>query len=166
MSEHSLTIPPDFLNLARLIVTSLSLDDHADHAKGKLVAFIERERPGAALAVGPLYKTLYEELRRRANYEKQGLDYDGILKHKSISRNDFTQIMARVPEVKKIENDWPTINAQLSGEGLNFLELKEIWDCCRKYEIERMNRRNRVILALRDVLRKSLVLLYLGLDEF
>lgn len=155
MAEYGLTSPPNFLGLAKLIVTSLSLDDHADHAKGKLVAFLDRERPGASIAIAPLYKTLYEELRRRANYEKQGLGYEGILRHKAISRDDFVRIMARVPEVKRIENDWPTINLQLSSEGVGFLELKDIREACRKYEIERMNRRNNVLLALREAVKKA-----------
>jgi hypothetical protein len=154
-AEYGIADPSSFLSLAKLIVTTLSLEDHADHAKGKLVAFLDRERPGVALPVGSIYKTLYEELRRRANYEKQGLDFDGILKNKAISREDFSRYIARAREVKKIENDWPTINAQLAAEGLGFIELSQIRRGCREYEIERMNRRNNVLLVMREITRQT-----------
>jgi Cap4 dsDNA endonuclease len=153
--EHGVADPSAFLNLAKLIVTSLSLDDHADHAKGKLVAFLDRERPGVSLPVGSIYRMLYEELRRRANYEKQGLDYEGVIRHKAISREDFTRYIASAREVKRIENDWPTLNAQLAAEGISFIELSLIRQGCRDYEIERMNRRNNVLLILRDAMRKG-----------
>jgi Cap4 dsDNA endonuclease len=155
VAEHGVADPSNFLSLAKLIATTLSLEDHADHAKGKLVAFLDRERPGVALPVGSIYKTLYEELRRRANYEKQGLDFVGILKNKGVSREDFSRYIARAREMKKIENDWPTINAQLAAEGLGFIELSQIRQGCREYEIERMNRQNSVLLVLRDAMCKT-----------
>jgi Cap4 dsDNA endonuclease len=154
-AEHGVSDPSGFLNLATLIVTNLSLEDHANHAKGKLVAFLDRERPGASLPVGSIYKTLYEELRRRSNYEKQGLDFETILKNKAISRDDFTRYIAGAREVRKIEDDWPTINAQLAAEGLGFVELIQIRQGCREYEMGRMNRRNAVLLSLRDAMRKT-----------
>jgi hypothetical protein len=38
--KHGLTDPPAFLELVRLMVASLSVKDHDEHAMGKLTAFM------------------------------------------------------------------------------------------------------------------------------
>ncbi|AMV35862.1 DUF4297 domain-containing protein [Planctomyces sp. SH-PL62] len=155
MNEHGLTAPPVFLDLAKLVVTALSVHDHADHAKGKLVAFLERERPGISIAVGPLYNTLYDELRRKANYEKQGLDYDGVLKHKAISRAQFTGLISKLREEKKFEREWPAIDAKLASEDVGFRELIQIRDACRLFEMERMQDWNVVLAQTRQAVQAA-----------
>ena len=147
--EHELTDPPAFLGLVRLLVTTLSVNDHADHVMGKLAAFMGRVRPGVPIAIPPLYNTLYGDLRRKANYEKQGLDFDGLLKLKGITRDQFAKMIAEVKEQKKFEGEWPTINTLLASEGIGFVELIHIREECRQYEIQRMNRDNVVLRELK-----------------
>ncbi len=150
--EHDLADPPAFLELVRLLVTTLSVNDHADHAMGKLAAFMGRVRPGVPIAIPPLYNTLYGDLRRKANYEKTGLDFDGLLRLKGITRDQFAKMIAEVKEQKKFEREWPTINTLLASEGVGFVELIRICEACRLHEIERMNRDHVVLTELRTVI--------------
>src|SRR5262249_28286684 len=115
-AEHGLTEDPDFAPLAYLIVTDLSLEDNSGHTKGKLVSFLERTRPNSTYPVGALYKALFEEIKRRANYEGEGLDLPGLLAHKGMSRTYFSKLLDDLPETKSFDTIWQTISAQLTAE--------------------------------------------------
>jgi hypothetical protein len=136
-------------------VTSLSVLEHDIHAVGKLAAFLHRVRPHEPIAVVPLYNTLYGELRRKANYEKKGLDFGGLLRLKGISRDQFTRLLTNVKEEKKFEREWPSIKSLLGSEGVGFVELIQIGDACRRYEIERMERRNLVLVEMAATIKQA-----------
>lgn len=154
-TEHGMADDQEFAPIAYLIVTNLSLDDHGTHAKGKLSSFIEMHHPTCRCPLGPLYKTLYDEIKRKTNYERDGLDFQGLLEKKAISKQLFDKIMSDLPETKNFETLWQTIDGELSREAVPLHDKLALWQAFKKHELQRFDHSNTVLQKLRDAARKE-----------
>lgn len=139
---------PAFGAEAHLHVTALSLNDHATHAKGRLEVFLSRTRPGRAYSVSTLYRTLFDEVRRRSSYEWDATSLDAILKNKALSRTEFQSLLDSVPEAKTFDSFWIQASAQLRSEGMTFSDIVPLRKACQSHEIARMDAGNAMLNEL------------------
>jgi hypothetical protein len=138
-AEHSLAADPTFGAEGHLRVTTLSLHDHATHAVGKLEAFLSRTRPGRVYSVSTLYRTLFDEVRRRSNYEWDSTNLDAILKNKALSRAQFQKLLDNLPEAKTFDTFWTQASTQLTSEGMPFPGILSLKKACQSHEVARMD---------------------------
>ena len=153
--EHAGITDPAFAPMTYLVVTDLSLLDHAVHTQGKLVSFLERTRPTNRYSIGALYRSLFEEIKRRTNYERDGLDLPGLLEHKAISKSFFADLLNRLPESKNFDALWLSIAAQLSAEGVPYGSILVLKQNCTRYEIERMDPSNAILQRLIAIVERG-----------
>lgn len=149
-TEHALPLPiTDLVDRAHLWITDLSLQDHVTHTKGACGEFLEKMNPGRPYAVPAIYRTLAEEVRRRADYEWTAVTFDDVLKFKAITRTAFQNMLDAIPEERRFEVVWGTIQAQLTTENESFTNIMAIKIQCRLVEMERMDATNTVAAELR-----------------
>lgn len=131
-------------------------DDHDTKAKGKLVEFFENFNPEAEVSVSLVYKTFSDEIKRKNNYEGVIESTDDLITHKSISRDEFQQMIATV--VKRVSDPdlWQEANAILSAEGYNFSETRELKAKWQEYIINNMDASNENHLVLRRNIQDAL----------
>lgn len=141
-TEHTLATDPTFGAEVHLRVTPLSLDDHANHTVGKLEAFLSKTRPGRVYSVSTLYRTLFDEVRRRSNYEWDATSLDAILKNKALSRSQFQSLIDSVPEAKTFETFWTQASTQLTLDGVPFPTILSLRRACQSHEVARMDASN------------------------
>lgn len=160
--EHNLSGNPNFASIAHLIVTDLALNDHSSHAQGRLVTFLENVRPNKAYPVGALYRALFEEIKRRTNYERTGLDFGALIEKKGISRAYFDNLLRELPEAKTFVTVWQTISAALQSGGTSYTTVLKLNGECRRYDAERMDRSNAVLTRLKAAVDKEVKSLLKG----
>lgn len=154
--EHSLADEPDLVDIMFFHVSDLILNDRETYVKGKLSDFMEELNPQGKFKISLIYTTIFDEIKRKNNYELEITDFDELLKHKSISKSYFQSILKNFDVDNTCEEMWQITQGQLLNElPLPIvLKLKTAW---RKHEIERMDGTNAVIKALREDIRKLVV---------
>ncbi|QLY81901.1 DUF4297 domain-containing protein [Clostridium intestinale] len=138
-SEHTLTEEPDLHNITFFKVSDLSLTDHENHTIGKLSKFLENLYSDKNFRVGVIYRTLFDEIKRKNNYAFDIDKYDDLVEHKSIGQNQFTNMLNIILPKINLESTWNNIEQRLNTEKLSILEIKKISRSWLKYQVERMN---------------------------
>ena len=137
-------------------VSSLSLQDHSNHAKGLLAQFLETQYPQKKYPVTTLYRTLFDEVRRRHNVELESQDLGMIVAQKGITRAGFQSILDTAAITTDDEAMWQLTITQLSGEGFSIPRLRRIGSSRARYVVERMNATNELLLDLRARIREQI----------
>ncbi len=146
--EHGLPDEPDCGGFMFLRVSDLSLDDHAGHTKGKVAEFLERRGGGEAVPVAAFYRTMFDHVKRKTNFEPEVTGFEDLLKRKAITRAEFQDILDRLPKPKSYETLRIEISGQLRHEGMAASTIMKVFDDWKRHEVERMSRKNTTLLAM------------------
>lgn len=152
------------LNRVFLVKSSLRLEDHEQLTKGKLVDFFNTQYPDKPAHVALAYQTIFDEIRRKTNYEEIPKSKDELRKRKSISRTEFSHMTGLVAQSRTSSESWLEAVQHLSACGIGPLvqrRLKQNWDT---YIIDRMNVANEQLLAIQSDITQS-VAQQLNMDE-
>ncbi len=147
----------DVEGLSKILIeqNDLRVADHTAITKGKLVEFFEKLHPDCHVHISLVYKTFFDEIRRKTNYEEDIAGIDELLEHKSIGRESFSGMVNTVLQ-KRNDNDlWAEANHRLSLEGFSFLELKNVRMNWRQYIVDRMNVEDELHIDFREVIQKE-----------
>lgn len=148
-AEHGLPNPvTDLVDRTHLKITDLSLQDHASHTCGRCGEFLEKRTPGRPYAVPAVHRALAEEVRRRADYEWTAVTFEGVVKHKAITRAAFQRMLDSIPQERRFDVVWSTIQPQLTSEGEVYTDTMAIKRQCKSVEMDRMNALNTVVAEL------------------
>ncbi|EKN90266.1 PF14130 domain protein [Leptospira interrogans str. 2003000735] len=97
--------------LQKLILIRLKIDksSHCAIAKAKLIDFIEKKYGSIPYRPGALYKTLFEEVKRKTNYEDSVGTYDELVDNKGITKSQFSAMIQvalanSIPKIIEIRN--------------------------------------------------------------
>lgn len=82
--------------------------------KGKLVDFVENKD---GVAVGALYRTLVEDIAKRANDTTECMCLSDVFAHKSLSREDFEDAFAAAETRRGILDNWAIVDDELKEAG-------------------------------------------------
>ena len=140
-------------SLIFLRVCDLNLSSHTETTKGKLSDFLDEQMPKSNFKIGIIYRTLFDEIKRRTNEELDCNSFQELLKYKAISREGFEGILKNISESFSQDN-WADILSLLNSEGFSLSEkmiLKNHWE---RYKIEKMDPSNQVILSLKSKILK------------
>jgi Cap4 dsDNA endonuclease len=146
---------PATAGLIRYVRADLSLHDSSAHIKGKLNEFVLSQIGSVEYNPDTLYKTIVEECRTRSKYTGGVSDFLDLIKFKSITR---TQVEGWLDQVRSRHAlpDWAEISNHLNVSGMELAELSREW---KRYRAIALDPGNEAINALRDTIRKELVML-------
>lgn len=151
MVEHSLSSEPTIERVIFFRVTNLSLGNSQDHAVGILARFLDDKYGNLPMSAVGIYKSLFDEIRRRANYNNADIhDFDDLVNYKSIGRSTFNRFLSSVEKVKDYDKLWQEINSELLNDGVSFADRKSISSNWKKLEVLRMNSNDTMLSQLID----------------
>ncbi|GEM_PF-798475 len=146
------------LSKFKFIKSDLQLEGHSIIAKGKLLEFFEDTHPEKHLQSGLAYKTLFDEIRRKTNYEKKCESVEDLLSKKTISKDYFERILKVITFHKNPDEVWGEACQLLNAESYSPLKIREIKNHWQDYLIEKMDTSNepiqRLIFTINDEIRK------------
>lgn len=155
-TELSLTVNPIYEDITFLKVLDLSLEDSNNHTQGKIATFFDFRYPGKKINTPTIYKMLFDEVKRRANYNKDIFTYDDLLEYKSIGKTQFEKIINAAGIGKDYDDIWKRAELYLQKDGLNFQQSQELRRAWTKLEVEKMNPNNdflqKLIYAIKHVI--------------
>lgn len=147
VKELAVTAPLPWEGITFFLVDDLSVKDHATHARGKVSAFLEKIGKGE-IAVGAIYRTLVDELRRRADHEGNCLTLPDLASRKGISREVFTEMLAKAAAGVS-GRAWENCRTQLIAEQVPYTRIKKLQFSWNTHEVYRMDAANLGIQKLR-----------------
>lgn len=140
--EHKLSTDPIFENITFLKVVDLSLNDSPGHTKGKISDFLNQHYPDNKYNIPTVYRMLFDEVKRRSNYTQDILQYEDLINHKGIGKNQFEDFIKTTGISKNYDQLWIRIDLELQNNGLSFQKRKALQQNWKKLEIERMDSAN------------------------
>lgn len=143
MSEHKLSTDPDFAAISFLHVTDLTITGHDKYTKGELIEFLERMYPDGKFRPGAIYRTIFDEIKRKTSYEWEVSDYADILKHKAISKREFQKLLDNSIGIgTDLDDVWAMVESRLQIERVPFFILQRLKENWRKTELAMMDPTN------------------------
>ena len=140
--EHSIASEPIYENLTFLKVLDLSLDDSKNHTQGKITTFFDSVYPGKKFNAPTVYRMLFDEVKRRSNYNKEIHTYQDLLSNKAIGKSEFEKIINATGISKDYDEIWKRAEAILQTNGLSFKNSQSLKKSWTTLEIEKMNPSN------------------------
>lgn len=137
------------LNKITVKLAGLSLEDHTAITKGKLVEFFEREYPENTVHVALIYKTIFDEIRRKTNCEQSCTNPHELIEKKAISQSEFQSIIGIVLTGRTANELWADANQMLIAEGFKLLEIRTHRSHWQRYVVDRMNTTDESLMMLK-----------------
>lgn len=109
---------------------SLSLEDHNNHSLGVLANFIEDQLPGESYRVKPIYRVLFDEIKRRTGHVPSTKSWEEV-RRKAIGRSDVERMLSDITKQKHTHLKFHEISPLLLSEGLSaatLLKARSNWD--------------------------------------
>lgn len=157
----------DIFGLSKITVlkTDLHLENHVAITKGKLVEFFERLHPESPVHISLVYKTIFDEIRRKTNYEEGCTNVEELLSRKSISHAEFERIIKIVLQNRTSNDLWLEAQQQLTTS-YGPLEIRKIKSDWQQYAVDRMDVGNEFLMRIRESICSSILELELsGLND-
>ncbi|WP_143349734.1 dsDNA nuclease domain-containing protein [Elizabethkingia miricola] len=156
----------EFLNVIFFHTTELTIQHHNEITKDKLNKFIEsiynidvKYNPSLA------YRTIFDEVNRRNNIEKDINSFEELIKLKSISKSDFENMLKIViSEPDKLEQLKKTIFNSLDLAGISISLRKNLINSWKDVEIQYLSVTNDFFMKCVDIIKKSINKNLNGLD--
>jgi hypothetical protein len=114
-------------------------DDHTVITKGKLVEFFEYLHPESEINVSLVYKTFFDEIRRKSNYEEPIRKTSDLISYKSIGKSDFDKMIGAVTNRTTDSDLWHEANSVMNAEGYSFQEIRRLKAVWQQYIVKKMN---------------------------
>lgn len=153
--EHSLPDDPEFIEMTFFRVSDLMINDREAYVKGKLSDFLEEINPEGTFKMSLVYTTLFDEVKRKNNYEGHIDNFKDLSVTKGIGRSQFDSIIKNFTEdVNKIDQMWSMTEARLNSERIPIGELFQIKNAWDKYKIEKMDLTNAYLQDIRKKINK------------
>jgi hypothetical protein len=151
--EHGLTTDPIYENITFLKVLDLSLEGSKAHTQGKIADFLESLKPGGKFNLPSVYRMLFDEVRRRTNYDIDIVAYQDLLSNKAIGKSQFEKIIDATGINKDYDEIWKVIEPILTNNGMKFQEIKKLKQAWNKLELEKMNPNNNYLLNIIETIK-------------
>lgn len=150
----------DLVGLKKITLSdcALHLVGHDTYTKGKLVEYFDKCYPGFALEIPLVHKTIFDEVRKKTNYEEECRHKSDLLLNKSIGKSDFDQIVNIVTSSKSRDERWPEIQSMLHAEGMPNLAILKVKFEWQKFIIDDMDASNEALNELKSQLVKSIII--------
>lgn len=134
-----------FYKMTNILQHALDINHHSEITQAKLGQFIEKVLPNVRYQIGPLYKTIFDEVKNKSNYESQVLNFDDLKTLKSISRSDFDSYLSVLKNQDEFKELIQSVENRLNSENVNFKFVKDFRKEAKTYEIDRMDHTNSLL---------------------
>lgn len=141
-TEHSISKKTLFDAMMFLEVDELTIKHHTELTRDRLAMFIEKELPDVEYKIAAIYKSIFDEIRIKSNYEEKLLTYEDLLEKKSISRDDFTEMLKSINTTENFKHIGKSIEDRLNVEKTSIGFMKSFRQNWRRLEIEKMDKSN------------------------
>jgi Cap4, dsDNA endonuclease domain len=135
---------------------NLSVENHSSHTLGHLVEFIEKLYPGRSYQAGPLYRLIFSEIKRRANYEGDCRSFSDLCSLMGISRNDMDEMLSCVETGVDEGLVWNRLEQRLNSEAVPWHRLEGIRSEWRRYEASLTDTTNLAVFGAQGDVRALL----------
>jgi hypothetical protein len=153
--EHCLTDDPDFIEITFFRVSDLIVNEREAFVKGKLSDFLEELNPKGTFKISLVYNTLFDEVKRKNNYEGNITSFEELSKRKGIGRSHFTSIIKNfINNDIKMEKMWSLTENRLNAEGVSMIEILELQEAWDTYKLEKMDLTNHYLQDIRKTINK------------
>ncbi len=145
----------DIVGLKNIVVkkTDLRPSDHTTITKGKIVEFFEKKYPDSEVQYSLVYKTFFDEIRRKTNCEKTISQVNEFQDYKCIGRSNFQDMVNTVLLERRDSELWDEANQLLTSEGYDFIQRKKVRGNWRRYVVDRMDVENELFMQFREAVR-------------
>jgi hypothetical protein len=127
------------INLTFLEVSSLAVDDHENHALGRLASFLNKHHPKCEPLLNSLFRALQAEVRRRSSREEMPADFAALATTHGVSRVQFDGMLAQAESLGPQGNLPDRIESRLNSEGVAAGVVVRLKRAVRQYLAERLN---------------------------
>ena len=134
--EYSLKKDPE-CKLIFLKVTDLSLHDSGTHTTGKISKFLSKLNPEKKYQPELAYRMIFDEIKRKSNYEYECKTIDKLKQNKSIGKKEFTgmlDIIGGVDKDRNFEENWNITQQRLNQEKEDLRMINKIKSAWIRYE--------------------------------
>lgn len=152
--EHSLNDLLNFEDMTFFKLGELSVDHHTEITKTKLLEFIEANFPDIKYQISPLYRAIFDEIKKKSNFELNVKEFDELKKFKSISRDGFESYIQTVQSASSMKDVASAIENRLNSEGVDFRFVKTFKLKAAQYEINKMKYNDRTLNVLVNMIKK------------
>jgi len=121
--QCGLASDPTLVGLLIFSAATISLKDHAGHAKGKVTEFLERLLPGRKIRPGAVYAGLAGEIVRRNHCTENCSVFEEIAKKKGLSRGAVESLLQEMRVYDDEVDFWPLIESRLNSEQCPFFRV-------------------------------------------
>jgi len=148
--EHSLNTLKAFEKITYFKLGELSIDKHTELTKALLADFLDNNLPTVKYQIAPLYKSIFDEIRKKSNFEKTILNFEELKLKKSVSRKDFDSYINELKKTEDFKSVRTSIENRLNAEKVGFDKIKLFLKHSSIYEIKRMNYNDKYLLNIEN----------------
>lgn len=166
--EHSLNELKDFSSITFFKLGELSIDKHSELTKIKLAEYIEKFLPDVKYQISPLYKSIFDEIKKKSNIEKNITNFEELKKYKSVSRQDFDTYLETLNSSNSIKELAISIESRLNAENVDFSTIKNFRKNSKIYEVKKMTYNDKSLKNIEKEINQVIkrLDLDLGLKEY
>jgi hypothetical protein len=150
-TELALPAAPDLKDLLFLEVSDLHIEKHSEHARGKLVDFLDKVVPERATPVATIYRLLIDEIRVKNDTTVMPSDFAELARLKGISRADFVKILDRTGVTSDPKQIWNKIEANLQSVDTPLRIVMNLKIAFRKVQTDRMAKQSSLITGIHSI---------------
>ena len=147
-AELSLLAAPSVENVF-MLVCGMGLTEHEKHGVGELAAFLEARRPGGRYAVQALYRTLADEIGRRAKNEWQPSSFQELCRQRGICRGDVENLLVVVDGQRDPGEHLREVKEQLRTEGLPYRDIATLAVSWQRYQVQTTDHADQSLMNFR-----------------
>ena len=146
------------LSSLHLELSSLSVDDHETHIRGKLHNFFETIfGSGHNIPVSPWYQSISDQIKVKNNYPSEQIkSFDDLIRNKCITKSEIEDFIQRVNKSHNNFDNWDIIKQQLQNDGVNFTDVIKLQRNWKKYTTDRLDYDNNALKNLESAIIKEL----------
>lgn len=148
VQEHPNKDVTEYEDITFLKVVELNLDDSPTYTKGKIADFLDERYPNTKHSIPLIYQHLFNEVKRKSNYNKDIISFNDLVKCKAIGKSYFQEMLDVCGASRDYNYEWRNIETILSNEGVKFSMIKKIKKSWDAVEVERMEPNNSIIKSI------------------
>lgn len=132
-------------NIAHLDVTTLSLDEHEQHALGKLADFFSSHAPEKPVLLKALFQSLAAEVRRRSRNESTPSTFSELVQQRGISRSSLNKMLSDATAASADSKIRERAEQRLNVEGAPVQTVARMSSATDRFLVNRMNPEHKIL---------------------
>jgi hypothetical protein len=123
--------------------------EHQDQVQGRLVNFLEKQKPNGKFMSAAAYRSIASTIARKTGDERTPTNRKDLLLWKAITRTEFAAMLTTILKSAETER-WGDINGALLAENFPYGSVKQLSGSWNKYEAQQMDAANTPVQKLKE----------------